>query len=230
MLEHPWPELTKIDRTSRMDAIWLFEQEDIVREWLATLSRKDHDRLAHPTVIRRRYEKRHPPLPPLREPRRKERPLRKARGRNREPLGEMTREELESHIADLEDQLADRDREIIDLNDQLEEKRRTVAQLQNDNTWLKIEASQFQRIVSPPVAAEEAHESREVVPPAQFDKPHYAGWARQMSAAITAATSVDELQRLRDDNRAHIDAFEAETPGAGRGIEQRISERILQLP
>jgi hypothetical protein len=71
ILEHPWPELTRIDRTSRKDAIWLFENEDIVRPWLATLTRKERDRWTHPSTLRRHYEKRHPSLPPRRELRRR---------------------------------------------------------------------------------------------------------------------------------------------------------------
>ncbi len=39
-LEHPWPELARVDRNGRKDAIWLFEREDDVRLWLATLSQK----------------------------------------------------------------------------------------------------------------------------------------------------------------------------------------------
>jgi uncharacterized coiled-coil protein SlyX len=149
LLEQPWPHLTKIDKGARSNAVWLFEYQDLVKPWLATLSQKERDRWTHPTTIRRHYEKRYPPLS-IREPRRKERPPRQARGRGGQPLGKLNREELESHIADLEDQLADRDREIIDLNDQLEEKDRTIAQLQNDNVWLKTEASHLRGIVSPP--------------------------------------------------------------------------------
>jgi uncharacterized coiled-coil protein SlyX len=229
ILEHPWPELTRIDRTSRKDAIWLFENEDMVRLWLASLSRKERDRWTHPSTIRRHYEKRHPSLPPMRKPRRKERPPRTARRRDRQPLGERTREDLEACIADLEGQVAERDREIVELNDQLDEQRRTIAQLQNDNRWLNAEVRQYRGIVNPPVQVEDAHESREITPPERFGKPHYAGWARLMTQAIDAAETAEELERLRADNREHIAAFEGETPGASAGIEQRIDERILQL-
>jgi hypothetical protein len=37
ILGHPWPELGKIDKTSRKDAIWLFETEHEIRFWLASL-------------------------------------------------------------------------------------------------------------------------------------------------------------------------------------------------
>lgn len=50
-----------------------------------------------------------------------------------------------------------------------------------------------------------------------------------MAREIDAAETVEELERLRADNREHIAAFENETPGAGAGVEQRIDERILQL-
>jgi hypothetical protein len=231
ILGHPWPELAKIDKTSRKDAIWLFEAEDEIRFWLAAFPQNRRDRWTHPSVIRRNYEKQRPvPKDKPAEPHRQRRP-RQARQREKRPVSraDLTREELEAHIEDLKHDISDRDRTITDQNEQIEAQRRRIAELENDKAWLKAEVRQLQGIITPPVAAEEAHESREVVPPVRFGKPHYAGWARQMSAAITAATSVDELQWLRDDNRPHIDAFEAETPGAGRGIEQWIDERILQL-
>jgi uncharacterized coiled-coil protein SlyX len=159
----------------------------------------------------------------------KERPPRTARARNRQPLGERTREDLEACIADLEGQVAERDREIVELNELLDEQHRTNAQLQNDNRWLNIEVRQYRSIVDPPIKAEDAHESFEVTPPERFDKPHYARWARLMAREIDAAETVEELERLRADNREHIAAFENETPGAGAGVEQRIEERILQL-
>jgi hypothetical protein len=62
-----------------------------------------------------------------------------------------------------------------------------------------------------------------------INSPHYPTWARLMVQAIAKATSVDEIERLRDDNREHLAAFEAETPGAGRGIAQRLYARIIEL-
>jgi hypothetical protein len=229
ILGHPWPELAKIDRKSRMDAIWLFEQEDEIRFWLASFPQNKRDRWTHPSVIRRNYEKQRPAAkdkPQSHKPR----PPRQSRKPPANPLSRaaLTREELERHNEDLERDVYDRDRTIIDQNEQLEAQRRRIAELENDKAWLQAEVRQLKAIVTPPVVAEEAHATREVVPPKRYGKPHYGGWARLMAQAIAAATTVDELERLRDDNRAHLAAFEAETPGAGRGIEQRISERILQ--
>jgi hypothetical protein len=224
MLEHPYKELQRTDRTTRKDAIWLFEQEDAVRAWLATLSQNERDGWTHPSTVRRRYEKRHPWLLPMKKPRSKERPPGKARGPDRRPLGTWTREDLEAYVAYLENQVADRDREIAERDNQLEEQDRTIAQLRNDNKWLTVEAAQLKKVIAP-VAAEDVRESREVVPPVRFGKPHYAGMTEKMAATDT----VDELVWLQDDNREHIAMLETEIPGAGRGIEQRIGERILQL-
>jgi uncharacterized coiled-coil protein SlyX len=230
ILGHPWPELAKIDKKSRMDAIWLFKNSDEIRFWLASFPQNKRDPWTHPSVIRRNYERQRPaPKDKPAEPY-KLRP-RQSRKPPANPLSraDLTREELEAHIDDLEHGISDRDRTIIDLNEQIAAQRSRIAELESDKAWLQAEVRQLQGIVTPPVAAEEAHASREVVPPVRFGKPHYPGWARQMSAAITAATSVVELQWLRDDNRTHIDAFEAETPGAGKGVEQRIDQRILEL-
>jgi uncharacterized coiled-coil protein SlyX len=229
VLEHPYKQLRRTDPKTSKDAIWLFDNSDLVRPWLDALPKNERDRWTHPTTIRRHYEKRHPSLLPVKKPRSKERPPRTAREPDRRPLGELSREDLEACIVDLGNQVADRDREIAELNDQLEERDRTIAQLREDLQWEKIEAAQLRGIVTPPIAAEAVRESREVIPPMQFDRPHYAGWARLMVQAIASAETVTELEWLRDDNREHIAAFEAETPGAGKGIEDRINERITQL-
>jgi hypothetical protein len=185
ILEHPWPELTRIDPKSRRDAIWVFESADLVRPWLATLTQNERDRWTHPSTIRRRYEKRHPWLLPMRKPRSKERPPRNARGRDRRPLDAMTREDLEAYVAYLENRVDDRGREIAERDDQLEERDRTIAQLQNNLLWEKTEVAQLRRIVTPPAAAEEVRENREVLPPVRLGKPHYAGWARLMTEQIS---------------------------------------------
>ena len=227
MLVHPWPELTKVDRTTRKDAIWLFENDDRVLPWLAALSTKERDRWTHPSTVRRHYERRHPEVR-VGKPH-KPRPPRQVRQREARPLGERTPEDLEAIIAELEEALADRDRELIEKDALLEERDRLIAQQRNDLAWLQAEVRQYQRIVTPPFAAEVVRESREVVPPVRFDKPHYAGWARLMAAKIAAATTAEELEQLRADNREHIAAFEAETPGGGKGVEQRIDARLSEV-
>jgi len=63
-LEHPYPELRETDRTTRSDAIWLFENEDAVKEWLATVPKNQRDRWTHPNTVREKYSKRHLPPPP----------------------------------------------------------------------------------------------------------------------------------------------------------------------
>jgi hypothetical protein len=116
------------------------------------------------------------------------------------------------------------------LNEQIEAQRRRIAELEDDKAWLESEIRQYKAIVAPPAAATtDIYESREVVPPVRFDKPHYPGWARLMAQAIDNAETIAELEALPADHREHIDTFEAESPGAGKGIEQRISKRLLHL-
>ena len=64
VLIHRWPELAKVHKATRSDAVWLFMNSDAVLPWLATLSQKERDQWHHPTTIRRHYEKRHPNLLP----------------------------------------------------------------------------------------------------------------------------------------------------------------------
>jgi hypothetical protein len=231
ILGHPWPELAKIDKTTRKDAIWLFEAEDEVRFWLAAFPQNKRDRWMHPTVIRRNYEKLRPVSlrdPPQAYPPRPPRHTRKTPRRlvRREDL---TREELLAHNEDLERNLADRDRTIIDQNEQLEVQRSRIAELENDKAWLQAENRQLKKIVTPSVVAEDARVSREIVPPHRFGKPDYGRWARLMAQAIATATTAAELEQLRADNDAHLEAHENEIPGAGVAVEDRISERISAL-
>jgi uncharacterized coiled-coil protein SlyX len=231
ILGHPWPELAKIDKSSRKDAMWVFEREDEIRVWLASFPQGRRDRWTHPSVIRRNYEKQRP-TPVKRDKPYKPRPPRHPQKPEAHPVSraDLTREELEAHIEDLERDVSDRDRTIIDLNEQIEAQRGRIAELESDNAWLRSEIRQYKSIVAPPVAsATDARESREIVPLVRFDKPHYPGWARLMAQAIANAETVAEIEELRDDNREHITAFEAETPGAGKGIEERLNERLLQL-
>lgn len=232
IIGHPWPELAKIDKKSRADAIWLFEAEDEIRLWLASFPQNRRDRWTHPTAIRRNYERQRPAFQNKRAESHKLRPPRHTRAREARPLSrdDLSREELEAHIADLERDVSDRDRTIIDLNKQIEAQRHRIAELEGDKAWLQSQIRQYRSIVSPPAAAAtDAHESREVIPPTRLGRPHYAAWARLMAAKIAAPATVEELEWLRVDNRQHIEAFEAETPGAGKGIENRINVRIFEL-
>ena len=148
ILGHPWPELAKIDKKSRADAIWLFEAEDEVRFWLATLPQNQRDRWTHPTVIRRNYEKQRPVLEP---PSPTSCAPGQARTRDVRPVSraDLSREELEWHIEDLERDVADRDRTIIDQNEQIEALGRRNAELESDNAWLQSEVRQYRSIVAP---------------------------------------------------------------------------------
>jgi hypothetical protein len=197
-------------------------------------------------VIRRNYEKQRP-VPPDKPAAHKRRPPRHAREYEARPVSRdsLTREEPEAHVADLEHNISDRDRTIIDQNEQLEAQRRRIAELENDRAWLKSEVRQYKSIVASVFGASAAdarvfdvsdgfevsdpRESREIIPPVQFGRPHYAGWARLMAQAIANAETVAEVEWLRDDNREHIAALEAETPGAGKGIEDRLNRRVLEL-
>jgi hypothetical protein len=231
ILGHPWPELAKIDKKARNDAIWLFETEDEVRFWLASFPQNQRDRWTHPSVIRRNYEKQRPAPEDNKPQPYKPRPPRTTRGRETRPVkrADLTREELLAHIEDLERDVSDRDRTIIDQNEQNEAQRSRIAELENDKAWLQAEVRQLQGIVTPAVVAEDARISREVVPPSRLGKPDYGRWARLMARAIATATTVGELEQLRDDNDAHLEAFETEFPGAGVAVEDRISARISEL-
>jgi hypothetical protein len=105
----------------------------------------------------------------------------------------------------------------------------TNAQLQNDNAWLKTEVSQYQGIVTPPIAAEEIRECREIPMTFYLGQPAYGRWAQVMARKIAAAATAEELKWLREDNRHHIAAYETAIPGGGRGVEQRISERLIEV-
>ena len=136
---------------------------------------------------------------------------------------------MEGIIEVLRTNVEDRDRENAEMKEILLEKDRLIAQLRSDLAWSEAEVRQYRKIVTPPGAAEVVRERREVMPPVQFNRPYYAGWARIVAGKIASATNAEELEQLRDDNREHIAAFEAETPGAGKGIEQRINERLADL-
>jgi hypothetical protein len=148
LLEHPWPQLAKIDGKTRRDAIWLFESEDTVRAWLSTQARNQGDRWTHPIVVRRHFEARHPSLLPNIPPSYKLRPPRHTQTWSRAPLGPRTRQDLEDMIGELGKQLVDRDHEISELLELLEDKDRRIAQLEVDLAWEREERRQFEGIAT----------------------------------------------------------------------------------
>jgi len=243
LLEQPWPQLTKIDRKTRMDAIWLFEQEDLVQTWLATLSQKERDQWGHPTTIRRHYEKRHPNMLPDKPPTCRERRPRHKRAWNRETLGTRSFQDLVSMLGEAGELIADRERYISELEALIEAERREKAQLRSDNAWLRAEIRQLEAAAAPsagPVTvvrpdggtAEIVHaisrESLEIVPPESYGRPDYGTWAL-LVAERTEGLSTLELHWLLTDNSAHLEAYEAAHPGAGVGLRNRIIVRIGEL-
>ena len=242
LLEHPWPELSRIDKATRSDAIWLFRNEELVKSWLMTLTRKERDQWNHPTTVRRHYERRHPhPLSGKPPTTRKPRPSRHSRGWEPRPLGHRSREDLEAIIVEQESLIAERDREIIELSDQLEEQRRTIEQLRDDLSQERDTRRQLESVVAPATATvvrpdgEPAEivqaitrASQEVLPPIRHGQPDWPAWARKLRL-LTGQLTIIELHWLRTDNRPHLDAYERAHPGAGRGLEARITVRIAEL-
>jgi hypothetical protein len=245
LLEQPWPNLTKIDRKTRKDAIWLFEQQDTVQAWRATLSQDRRDRWSHPSTLRRHYEQRHPKmLPDKTAPHRQSRRHRRRHlAWNREKLDELNHEALRTLVDDLFHQIDDRDRHITELDELLAEKDNENKRLKEDLNWERTENRQLKSLAAPPagpvtvmrpdgetveIVHATSRENREIMPPESYGHPDYAAWARLMAEKI-AELSAPELTWLLADNRAHIAACETAYPGAGRGLEDRIRTRIAEL-
>jgi hypothetical protein len=240
-LAHAWPELAKLHKGVRSDAIWLYENSESVLPWLATQVQSQRDAWTHPSVIRRHYEKRHPydmlDKPSAYRPR----PLRHKRQWNKQPLGERSREDLEMLIGELGEQLADREREIAEKDALLDAKDREIAQLRNDLAWERMERRQLEASAMVPGTtvvrsdgspAEIVHAvtraSQEIVPPESHGHPDYAAWAKLVTARMVFLSAL-ELHWLIADNRAHFDAYERAYPGAGVGLEDHINARIAEL-
>jgi len=132
----------------------------------------------------------------------------------------LTREDLETILIEVRDLLEDRERATVELEYLLAEKERDNKQLREDNDWLRAEKRQAEKLANPGVTAEDARINREIVPPIRFGKPEYGRWARLIIRAIAAAITVDELEALKADNDAHLEAAEIEAPGAGVAIEE----------
>lgn len=94
---------------------------------------------------------------------------------------------------------------------------------------MRAEKRQAEKIADPGVAAEDARINREIVPPTRFGQPEYGRWARLMIWAITAATTVAEIEALKTDNDAHFEAAEIAAPGAGVALEECIAARLREL-
>jgi hypothetical protein len=242
VLVHAWPQLAKVDKDTRSNAIWLFESSEIVVAWLATLSQKERDQWNHPKTIRRHYENRHPHLLPAKaSPPNWPRPPRQARSWNQQPLGERSREDLEAIIAEQDTLIADRDREILDKEVLLEEQNRRIAQLEQDLAWERQTRRQLEAVAAPAAATvvrpdgsvEIVHavtrESQEVSPPLNHGQPDYVAWAKRLIAPRIGKLSVLELDWLLADNRAHFDAYETAFPGAGVALKDRVNARIAEL-
>lgn len=124
--------MRETDRTTRSDA---FENEDAVKEWLATVPRNQRDRWTHPNTVREKHSSRHLSSSPPRTPRQKQRPPRTARSWNRQKLGEAPGEDLENMLIEVRGLLEDREREYAELEYLLAEKERESTQLREDNDW-----------------------------------------------------------------------------------------------
>ena len=244
ILVYAWPQLAKVDKATRSNAIWLFDNSDNVLAWLATLSQKERDQWTHPAVIRRHYEKRHPNLLPDKPPPPWRDRNRHRRVWNREKLGEQSREDLEALIGELVKQLDDRERHIIELEELLTKKDRGIAQLRNDLAWERATRMQLEAAAAPAAApvtvvrpdgetAEIVHavsrQSQRITPPeSDGGHPDYATWAKRVAERIEELSS-RELYWLLTDNDTHFEAYEAAYPGAGTGLKDRINLRIAEL-
>ncbi len=239
LLIHPYPELARIDRKTRNDAIWLFENQEPVKDWLQTLPQKRQDRVNHPTRVREHFEKRHPARASKRSTVKRPRPA--PRVILLRPLGEATREDLELIVGELQSRLDARDQELLTLSAELAERDREIARLKNDLAWERAERRQLEGLVAPAAATvvrpdgetvEIIHavsrDSYEVPVPSAYGQPDFAAWARLVKVRI-AELSLRELDWLLQDNRESLDAVEGFQQGAGSGLTQRIRQRIEEL-
>jgi hypothetical protein len=225
ILSHSWPELNRVDITTRSDAIWLFENAEIVRLWYDRLDQKQRDRWTHPTTIKNHYRQRSgirggaPPSGRQRPPRQTRPP------RERQSLTDRTPEDLEAIIADQEDRLADYEREVSDLG-------RLVDQKDGEIAWLRAEVSQQAQTIrnlEQIAGGSPSHPSAEIEPPISLGQTDWPAWARALANAISGASDAHHLDALRIDNANHFAAYETAYPGAGRGLEARIDARLAEL-
>jgi hypothetical protein len=99
VLAASWPQLPRLHKGVRSDSVWLFENYDDVRDWLATLPQNQPDMWTHPSVLHRQYNKRHPSLrPDIGSAHRPHRPRHKLQW-NWQSLQDRSREDLEAMIA-----------------------------------------------------------------------------------------------------------------------------------
>jgi hypothetical protein len=167
-LSHAWPKLARVDKATRSNAIWLFENSDFVLPWLATLSQKERDRWTHPAVIRRHYKKRHPDPLPDKPVAFKPCPTVPGLGAGdptetkQPPLEERSREDLEILIAEQAAAIAERERTIMEMNELIAAKDREIAQLRNDLAWEKAANRQLSTPVTPRAATTAARSNGEL--------------------------------------------------------------------
>ncbi len=122
-----------------------------------------------------------------------------------------------------------REREITELQHLNSQHEQTIKQLESENAWLRQENWQLKKIADPGVAADEAHVSREILPPLRQGYPDYGRWARLVQKAIRDAVTADDLQALAADNDAHLSTLETEVPGTGVALRHRIDARRNEL-
>jgi hypothetical protein len=149
VLSYAWPQLAKLDKSTRSNAIWLFSNQDNVLAWIVTLPQKQKDKWTHPSVIRRHYEKRHPRLEPEKPPAYRRHNPRQHRDWNRAPLGERSREDLIGMLDEAMQRIAERDQEILEKDAVIEEKAREIDRLTNDLQWEVITRKQLERGIPP---------------------------------------------------------------------------------
>jgi hypothetical protein len=147
-LVYRFPELARADKATRSNAIWLFERSergDPVMRWHQSLTQTERDNWVHPTTLRRHFERRFPSI--TAKPARR-RPLRKPpRAWNRQPLGEISREDLEAIVTQLADQLSERNAVIEDLNAVIREREEEILKLKGELAWEQIERQQLEKLL-----------------------------------------------------------------------------------
>jgi hypothetical protein len=154
----------------------------------------------------------------------KPRPPGPRRERVRRPVDAPEIDELEEMVEKLTADLAERDHRIVQLLAENTQLKREMLGLQDELKELRAAG----KVGGP--APDAPRPSRAVAPPWKNGKADYAAWTKTLMAPrISKETDAQELRWLLEDNRAAIDAYEAETPGAGTGLAERIRKAIDKL-
>jgi hypothetical protein len=147
-LVYRFPELARADKATRSNAIWLFERSergDPVRRWYQCLTQTERDKWVHPTTLRRHFERRFPSI--TAKPTRRRPPRKPPREWNRPSLGEASRADLEALVAQLADQLLERNVEIEDLNAVIRERDEEILKLKGELAWEHIERQLLEKLL-----------------------------------------------------------------------------------